>query len=62
MKLYYNDFGQLSLREFHKLYKRKEKIPQFWDFTTYIVDNEIQMAYVENNIKADIHVSKKFYC
>ena len=20
------------------------------------------MAYVENNIKADIHVSRKFYC
>ena len=23
LKLYYNDFGQLSLREFHKLFKRK---------------------------------------
>ncbi len=36
LKLYYNDFGESSLREFHKLSKRHSN--WFWDFTTYIVD------------------------
>ena len=46
LKLYFNDFGQLSLREFHKLAKKMSNIQTYWDFTTYVVDNEIQMAEV----------------
>ena len=61
LKLYWNHFGQLSLREFHKLAKRRENSQTFWDFKTYIVDNEIQMALEDNNIKYDIEVSKKYY-
>jgi len=51
----------MSLREFHKLAKRREGASTFWDFTTYIVDNEIQMALVDNQIKYDVEVSKKYY-
>ena len=39
LKLYFNDFGQASLREFYKLAKRLEKVVTYWDFTTYLVDN-----------------------
>lgn len=39
LKLYFNDFGQQSLREFHKLAKRMERVTTYWDFTTYVVDN-----------------------
>ena len=62
LKLYWNHFGQLSLREFHKLYKRRDPEATFWDFTTYIVDNEIQMGMIDNHIRYDIQVSKKHYC
>jgi hypothetical protein len=61
LKLYFNDFGQLSLREFHKLAKRQEKVATYWDFTTYVVDNEIQMAQVDNFIKYDVTVSRSSY-
>jgi len=62
LKLYFNDFGQSSLREFHKLAKKLEKVATYWDFTTYVVDNEIQMAQVDNNIKYDVSVSKAYFC
>lgn len=62
LKLYFNDFGQQSLREFHKLAKRMEKVTTYWDFTTYVVDNEIQMAEIDNHIKYDVEVSRKYYC
>lgn len=62
LKLYFNNFEQQALREFHKLTKRFENVVTFWDFTTYIVDNEIQMAYVDNFIRYDIAVSKQYYC
>lgn len=62
LKLYFNDFGQSSLREFHKLAKKLEKVATYWDFTTYVVDNQIQMAQVDNNIKYDVSVSKNYFC
>ena len=62
LKLYFNDFGQLSLREFHKLAKKMNNIQTYWDFTTYVVDNEIQMAQVDNIIKYDVTVSRQNYC
>lgn len=62
LKLYFNDFGQQSLREFHKLARRLEKVTTYWDFTTYVVDNEIQMAQIDNAIKYDVEVSRKYYC
>jgi hypothetical protein len=62
LKLYFNDFGQQSLRELHKLAKRMEKVTTYWDFTTYVVDNEIQMAQIDNNIKYDVEVARKYYC
>jgi hypothetical protein len=37
-------------------------VTTFWDFTTYVVDNEIQMAEIANHIKYDVEVSKKYYC
>ncbi len=39
LKLYWNHFGQLSLKEFHKLAKKNQKLDKYWDFYTYIVDN-----------------------
>jgi hypothetical protein len=33
----------------------------YWDFTTYVVDNEIQMAQIENTIKYDLDVGRKYY-
>lgn len=47
LKLYYNDFGQKSLQEFHKLRNKERKGDWFWDFHTYIVDDHVDMAYVE---------------
>lgn len=31
-----------------------EKVTTYWDFTTYVVDNEIQMAQIDNNINYDV--------
>lgn len=66
LKLYYNHFGQLSLQAFHKYRMKHNKqgiidllyiAERFWDFHTYIVDNHIEMAYVEQNIPYDVQVS-----
>ncbi|KRW99685.1 hypothetical protein PPERSA_03486 [Pseudocohnilembus persalinus] len=45
LKLYYNDFGQAALQEFHNLQQKPRKGDWFWDFQTYIVGNQIEMAY-----------------
>jgi len=49
LKLYWNHFGQLALEEFHKLRtkEKKDKGDWFWDFHTYIVDQHIEMAYID---------------
>lgn len=39
-----------------------EKVTIYWDFTTYVVDNEIQMAQIDSNIKYDVEVARKYYC
>jgi hypothetical protein len=62
LKLYWNHFGQQSLKEFHKLAKKQEKIERYWDFNTYIVDNEISMGHIETKIRYDVEVSRSYYC
>ena len=57
LKLYNNHFGQAALMEFHKLRNRPRKGDWFWDFHTYIVDNHIEMAYIDTSVPYDINVS-----
>ena len=61
LKLYYNHFDQSSLQEFHKLRNKPKKGDWFWDFHTQIVDNHIEIAYLETQINFDIHVSTPYY-
>lgn len=50
LKLYWNHFGELALKQFHKLSKKKEAGERYWDFVTYIVDNQISMGHVDTKI------------
>lgn len=51
----------MALQEFHKLRKRPKKGDWFWDFHTYIVDNHIEMAYIETAVPYDVQVSTPNY-
>jgi Ran GTPase-activating protein (RanGAP) involved in mRNA processing and transport len=64
VKLYWNHFDTKSKDVFHKLLC--EENPNrtsdwFLDFTTYIVDDQIQIAYVDNALPYDIFPPKKYY-
>ena len=54
-KLFNNHFGQASLRLFHALFQTPRDNEWYPDFTTYIVDDEVQMAYVETQVPYDIY-------
>jgi len=51
----------MALQEFHKLRMRPRKETWFWDFHTYIVDDHIEMAYIDTRIPYDVTVSLKYY-
>jgi len=40
---------------------RPRKETWFWDFHTYIVDDHIEMAYIDTRIPYDVTVSLKYY-
>jgi Ran GTPase-activating protein (RanGAP) involved in mRNA processing and transport len=55
-KLYGNHFGQGCLQLYHKLFQTERENEWYPDFNTYIVDDEVQMAYVETTAPYDIMV------
>ena len=64
VKLYWNHFEKKAKDAFHKLLC--EENPNrtsdwFLDFTTYIVDDQIQIAHVENFLPYDIFPPRKYY-
>lgn len=69
LKLYYNHFGERSKREFFDLLRKKndkdnqrERLSDwFLDFTIYKVDENIQIAYVDNRFPDDIYVPRRYY-
>ncbi|EGR33186.1 hypothetical protein IMG5_060000 [Ichthyophthirius multifiliis] len=61
LKLYFNHFGQMALQEFHKLRIKPRKEIWYWDFHTYVVDDHIEMAYIDTRIPYDIFVSLPYY-
>jgi hypothetical protein len=54
-KLFNNHFGQPCLRLFHALFQTPRDNEWYPDFTTYIVDDQVQMAYVETQVPYDIY-------
>lgn len=64
VKLYWNHFGQESLKVFHKLQTNKEKYrgesDWFFDFYTYVVDDHIEMAYLDTEIPYDVQVTTPY--
>jgi Ran GTPase-activating protein (RanGAP) involved in mRNA processing and transport len=66
VKLYWNNFGQGSLRVFHDLkynFVRDEdyQVQYYFDFDTYLVDGHLEMCYVDNNIPYEVAVSKPYF-
>lgn len=51
----------MALREFHKLRTKPRRENWYWDFHTYIVDNHIEMAYIDTRVPYDVNVSFKYY-
>ena len=62
LKLYWNHFGQQTLKEFNKLSKKQEKVERYWDFMTYIIGNEILMGQIDTKTRYDVEVSRPYYC
>ena len=54
IKLFGNHFGQQSLKLFHRLFKQKSDFKDYADFETYDVDDEVQMAFVDQQILNDV--------
>lgn len=53
-KLFGNHFDQRALVLFHKLFKTERDFKYYADFETYEVDDQIQMAYVDQQIPNDV--------
>ena len=53
-KLFGNHFDQQSLKLFHRLFKTERDFKYYPDFETYDVDDEVQMAYVDQKIPNDV--------
>lgn len=53
-KLFGNHFDQQSLKLFHRLFKCERDFKYYADFDTYDVDDEVQMAYVDQRIPNDV--------
>jgi Ran GTPase-activating protein (RanGAP) involved in mRNA processing and transport len=55
-KLFGNHFHQTSLKLFHRLFQTPRPNEWYPDFNTYIVDDAVQMAYIETEIPYDIFI------
>jgi Ran GTPase-activating protein (RanGAP) involved in mRNA processing and transport len=55
-KLFGNHFGQQALRLFHRLFKAERDFRYYADFETYEVDDEVQMAYVDQQTPNDVNL------
>ena len=55
-KLFGNNFDQQSLNLFHRLFETPRDNEWYPDFTTYFVDNHVEMAYLENHVVYDIEI------
>ena len=53
-RLFGNHFGQQSLKLFHRLFKTEREFEYNPDFTTYDVDDEVQMAHNTQEILNDV--------
>ena len=64
LKLYYNHFGEKSMKEFFELLRSTNQgrtSDWFLDFTVYKVDDAFQIALVDNQLPYDISVPKKYF-
>lgn len=55
-KLFGNHFDQECLKLFHRLFQTPRTNEWYPDFTTYYVDEQVQMAYIETQVPYDIYV------
>lgn len=55
-KLFGNHFDQQCLKLFHRLFQTPRTNEWYPDFTTYYVDEQVQMAYIETQVPYDIYV------
>ncbi len=64
LKLYFNHFGPRAKAEFYELLRAEHPgrtSDWFLDFTVYKVDDQIQIALVDNQLPYDIAVPRKYF-
>lgn len=64
LKLFGNKFGKRSIEAFNKLLNYnniKRQSDWFFDFTTYTINNEVNICVIENELLYDIYPETKYY-